>query len=433
MNKLWAVLAVVLAGSAVLGTPPAERASAWTQLGPTGGDICGLARNPKSPGELYAVVPGYPSQVFRSTNGGASWLRAAFIDEYAYDLAVDPKTSGILYVLCYSALYKSSNRGASFTKLALPSTSAGDAFGSEGRIVVHPVNPKIIYVSGGWYDRAAGKSTLAVHRTQNGGAAWKTVKLDAGVDWIPSASIALAKSSPNVLYFGARFYTNDYQNREKRVYRSLNGGASWTRVSNAFFDDGYEPEDIAVDPKSAARVFVATNQGVVYTTDGGATWNKQNTPFYLSPLASIAVDPVDSNLLYAQTSSYTDRGVYRSADGGVNWVKSDAGVYGAGRSILVGAGAVIIGSTAGIYRSLDSGASFQASHKGIKATQVQAFAIAPSAPNTIYADVSGFGYFRTANAGATWTPGVYFYRCESITDFAVAAADPNRVYILAGG
>lgn len=432
MNKLWTLLAALLAGTAVLGTPPAERASAWSQLGPEGGDICGLARNPKAPGEIYAVVAGYPSQVFRSTNGGARWLRTAAIDDYAYDLAADPKAAGTLYVLGYSALYKSSDRGSSFTKLAFPSSSTGEANSSNGRIVVHPLNPKIIYVAGGWYDRASRKTTLAVHRTQNGGAAWKTAKLDAGVDWIPSASIALAKSSPNVLYFGARFYTNDYQNREKRVYRSLNGGASWTRVSNAYFDDGYEPDDIAIDPKSAARVFIATAQGVVYTTDGGATWNKQSAPSYL-PAASVAVDPADGNVLYAQTNSYADRGVYRSADGGANWVKSDAGVYGAGRRILAGAGAVILGSTAGIFRSLDGGGSFQASHKGIKATLVQAFAIAPSAPNTIYADVMGYGYFRTANAGSTWTPGVYFYRCESITDFAVANADPNRVYILAGG
>ncbi|MCJ7588017.1 MAG: hypothetical protein MUQ00_08990, partial [Candidatus Aminicenantes bacterium] len=64
------------------GPAPIERpdqAGPWTSLGPSGGDIRGLARNPKSPGELYAVSSSWPSQIFRSTNAGASWTRQSIV------------------------------------------------------------------------------------------------------------------------------------------------------------------------------------------------------------------------------------------------------------------------------------------------------------------------------------------------------------------
>ena len=69
---------VCLCGLRLLGTSPypgpsPERASAWTQIGPHGGHIRGLARNPKTPSELYAVSSW--GQVFRSSNNGSIWTR----------------------------------------------------------------------------------------------------------------------------------------------------------------------------------------------------------------------------------------------------------------------------------------------------------------------------------------------------------------------
>ncbi|MCJ7586485.1 MAG: hypothetical protein MUQ00_01070 [Candidatus Aminicenantes bacterium] len=98
------VIFVCLCGFRLLGTSAPqgaspERASAWSQLGPMGGDIMSLARHPKLSGEHYALIR--HDLVFRSTNNGGKWVRKSALDlNYSYfDIALDPKNPKTIFVL----------------------------------------------------------------------------------------------------------------------------------------------------------------------------------------------------------------------------------------------------------------------------------------------------------------------------------------------
>jgi len=433
MKKHAIVVVLALGATMLFGRTPRptqmpDRASAWTEIGPAGGNISGLARDAKAAAGYYALTYSSPSLVFRSADRGASWTRTCVIPEYGYDLAADPKTGGLVYILGASALFKSTNKGASFSKLAFP---AG-AEGLDGRMAINPANPKIIYVAGKWRD-SAGKEYLSVLKSANGGKTWTLKKLDAAANWALQTGIAISPVNPNTVYLCGYYYTDSYQKTVSRVYKTSNGGATWKSISSAFVGNGAIPNGLALDPKDKDRVFITTSQGVIISTNGGATWKKHSSPAYLNA-GSIAVDPADSKILYAQSRYHqTDRGCYKSTDGGLTWKKTETGVYGDGRRILVADGRIFLGSSAGIFASTNGAASFSPSHDGIKAANINAFGLAPSSTGTIYTDARTYGCFRTADGGSTWTLGVYFNGCGIVQGLAVGPTNPNQVTILAGG
>jgi len=433
MRKPAFIILAVLSAALLLGFSPeaAERsgqAGAWIEIGPAGGNISGLARDAKAAAAYYALTYSSPSLVFRSADSGASWTRTCVIPEYGYDLAADPKTGGLVYVLGASALFKSANKGTSFDKLAFP---AG-AEGLDGRMAINPANPKIIYVAGKWRD-SAGKEYLSVLKSANGGQTWTLKKLDAAANWALQTGIAVSPLNPNTVYLCGYYYTNFYQTINSRIYKTSDGGATWKRISNPFINNSAFPGGLALDPKDKDRVFVATSQGVIASANGGATWKKQSSPAVFNA-GSIAVEPADSKILYAQSGDYqNERGCYKSTDGGLHWKKTETGVYGNGKRILVADARIFLGSTAGILMSADGAASFNPSHDGINASNINAFGLVPSSARTIYTDARTYGCFRTADGGSTWTRGVYFNRCETILGLAVGPTNPNQVTMLAGG
>jgi hypothetical protein len=201
-------------------------------------------------------------------------------------------------------------------------------------------------------------------------------------------------------------------------------------VTSALLDEEMLLRGVAVDPKNPRRVFVAFSDGVARSSDGGTTWALQTAPdgFYA---ASIAIDASNPSVLYAQTRGWDPSpGCYKSKDGGVTWTRAAAGVYGSGRRILVADGRVWLACNVGLFRSDNGGASFAPAQTGIAASNVEAFAIAPSSPSTIQAYVEFYGMFRTKTRSASWVRGRSFEDIDGVADVLVPPADPQTVYVL---
>jgi photosystem II stability/assembly factor-like uncharacterized protein len=403
-----------------------DGASAWKQIGPDGGYIMALARNPKTPGELYALASASPARVYRSVNGGSNWARTASLPSTAYDLVTDSVTPGVVYALHFYGIYKSTNRAAAFKDHRFPKGATGDS----GSLAVNPVKAGVIHASGIWYDSKHG-NYIAVYTSRDGGRTWTVSTLEGPVDWIRRIAIAVSPKAPNTLYAAAFYVSYGANLNINRVYKSINGGATWKRMGSLPLGDDGRVYSLAIDPSSDQRVFLATSEGVLYTTNGGASWKK---PAFQTAagVASIAVEASRPRTVYAQSDTYVDGAkFYRSLDGGVQWASAGTGVCGFGCGMLTGSGRLYLASCAGVFASRDGGLSFKPSQKGIRATNINAFATAPGAVDTIYAHARGYSYFTTENGGAAWKEGVAFPGSRVITEFAVSAADRNLAYILA--
>ena len=179
-----------------------------------------------------------------------------------------------------------------------------------------------------------------------GGGVWKTT--DAGTMWTPVfdrqkiasiGAIEVAPSDRNVIYAGS----GEADMRSdisvgNGIYKSTDAGKTWTNVG---LRDSYQIGRIAVDPNDANVVYVAAlghayapnaERGVFRSRDGGSTWTKV---LYKGPdtgAIDVAIVPEDSRVVYAAMwnshrppwSQYgpiegPGSGLFKTTDGGDHW------------------------------------------------------------------------------------------------------------------
>ncbi len=175
-------------------------------------------------------------------------------------------------------------------------------------MVLSPSNPAVLYLA-----------NVRVYRTTNSGANWSVTNGGAVLDGNPALSMALAPTNPDTVFVGTAPIS-----ARAHVFRTVNGGTSWTDVTGAL-PDRY-PLDLAVDPNSSQVVY-ATFGGfgsghVFKSTNAGAGWSDITGTLPDMPTGAVAIDPKHSNYVYAGN----DMGVYVSADGGATWAGFSEGL-----------------------------------------------------------------------------------------------------------
>ncbi len=228
-----------------------------------------------------------------------------------------------------------------------------------------------------------------------GGGIWKSV--DGANTWKPVfdhggsgtiGSLAVSPSNPNIIYAGTGegcIRGNTAQG--DGIYKSIDAGATWKNVG---LKDSRAVGKLIVDPHNPDVVFVAAlghiygpnaERGVFRTTDGGKTWTKVLYVDDKTGAIDVVFDPHNSNILFAALwqvhrtpwtldSGGPGSGLYRSADGGTTWKKITPeqglpeGPYGR-IGVAVGANSdrvytlIEAKDNGGLYRSDNGGAHWE--------------------------------------------------------------------------
>ncbi len=249
-------------------------------------------------------------------------------------------------------------------------------------------DPKVMYVA---------SATGGVFRTRDAGITWEAVFEREPVHSV--GDIALFQPNPAILWVG----TGERANRQSvgwgdGVYKSTDAGKTWTNVG---LRASRHIGRIALHPTNPAIAYVAAqgsvwgpggDRGVYRTTDGGATWTRTLQVDDDTGATDVAIDPSDPTVLYAAT--YQRRrtafgfdgggpgsGLWKSTDAGVRWTRlqgdglpaGDIGrigisIYRADPRIVYvsieqgfryNASTAYIERRAGLYRSNDKGASWR--------------------------------------------------------------------------
>ena len=207
-------------------------------------------------------------------------------------------------------------------------------------------DPNIMYVGGGWGNTPReSPSQMGIYGTTDGGANWTA--LDKGLtntDGTISSVVNglwLDQSNPNVLLAATEF---------GGIFRSTNAGVSWTNINR---------DEATQFAQNGTTVYVATSQGVLQSTDDGATWSTAlainggastvdvangaimagsmaGDVYSLSggtwslvghpgsgPVHNIAIDPFHTNIVYANVDDVNawNEDLYASVNGGSTWVQ----------------------------------------------------------------------------------------------------------------
>ncbi|HEX8190360.1 MAG TPA: FG-GAP-like repeat-containing protein, partial [Pyrinomonadaceae bacterium] len=215
------------------------------------------------------------------------------------------------------------------------------------------------------------------------------------------------------------------------VYRSADAAASWVASSDGFTASG--ALDFAVAPSNTSVVYAASNLGVYKSTDGGETWALTGTArASTAPLSArqVAVDPTDANVVYAV---FNGGGVYKSTDGGLLYELKNTGLS----SNLVNAIAVdpvtpttlYAGTSFGIFKSTDGAGTWTRlpDTPGLNKPSVNRFAINPSDPQIVYAG-SNLGVIKTTNGGASWASATGGLDFATVSALVIDPANTSTLY-----
>ena len=275
--------------SANTGAPRADttrfRALQWRNIGPSrGGRANAVAGVPSQPYVYYAGYTG--GGVWKTENAGHSWKNVSDGSGMSGSIgaiAVSESDANVVYVgtgehavrgqsSSYgNGMYKSTDAGRTWTRVGLERSR------QIAQVRVHPANPDVVYaaVQG---DRWKGTTDRGVYRSLDGGKSW-TLVLTGQNETSGASDLSMDASNPRILY--AAFW--DHQRLPWRVrsggsgsgiWKSTDGGASWTRLAEGL------PKlmgkiGVAVSPANPERVYAiveAEKGGLFRSDDAGKTW-----------------------------------------------------------------------------------------------------------------------------------------------------------------
>jgi len=158
--------------------------------------------------------------------------------------------------------------------------------------------------------------TSGIYKSTNGGNTWSqlTTGLPAPADTVGRIGLSVSASSPNIIYAIYCDHPGDFMG----VYKSTNHGASWTRANDSALQSflggfGWYFGNIRVDPTDPNRVFVL-GVSLYRTTNGGSSWSSVGSSVHVDHHAMF-ISPIDHNRVYLGC----DGGVNLSTNGGTSW------------------------------------------------------------------------------------------------------------------
>jgi photosystem II stability/assembly factor-like uncharacterized protein len=278
--------------------------------------ITKLAIDPRNTNVVYAASLGHVFMsnsergIFKTTDGGATWQKVLFVDDKTggVDLVMDPRDPSVLYAAMWqvqrrpwtltsggpgSGLYKTVDGGAHWTKI---STNPGFATGIFGKIGVSvaPTNPRVVYAT--VQARDGG-----IYRSADAGATWKHVNAEM-------------KLRQRAFYYTAIFAdpTNAmiaYAPEVDGVYRTKDGGRTWTLISTPHGDDHI----IWVNPRNPKIMLEGDDGGGTVSVDGGDTWSDDHN----QPTGQFYHVAIDDQFPFHVFGASQDEGAYEGPSAAV--------------------------------------------------------------------------------------------------------------------
>jgi len=256
---------------------------------------------------------------------------------------------------------------------------------------------------------------------------------------------------PDTMYFGTgEGYFNSDAIQGDGIYRSLNGGETWTKITQSGVDTFNYIQRIIVC--SNGDVLASTrDRGVIKSTTAGLTWAKVlGSGITASTNRANDLDIDASGNIYATMGIFNTDGIYKSANNGATWTKVSSGTgfpsSGFERIEVACAPsnanvvyAILQDASSnecyGIYRSFDAGSTWSAGTMprsavdsgnvaGSQAWYDLTITVDPKSPGTLI--TGGLDLYKSTNYGAGWTQLSHWYGGASLPE--VHADQQTNIY-----
>jgi photosystem II stability/assembly factor-like uncharacterized protein len=255
---------------------------------------------------------------------------------------------------------------------------------------------------------AWGGGVIAV--SEDGGRNW--TRRDVGLEDFSVRAIAVDPHDADYLLVGGL----------TGVYRSTDGGTSWTQIS-----DQINVESLALDPRTHDRIYVGTWRQGTRSDDGGKSWKLINNGMVLdTDMFSITIDRYNPDKVWVSTCGW----VYATPNRGENWTRFRDGFNNRRIHDIeldpCDQDSIYAGSVAGLYHSHDGGKTWYSI--GDESLVVNTIALHPQRPGRVILGVEGDGVYLSNDDAKTFTRTCDGLRNLTITSVAADATQPKNVY-----
>ncbi|GAB3644077.1 hypothetical protein GCM10027423_47140 [Spirosoma arcticum] len=191
--------------------------------------------------------------------------------------------------------------------------TSGSGIGRVGAVAFHPTNAGVIYVAA---PGRTGSSHGGLWKTNDSGQTWRPLWDDASS--LALTDVAVSANNPETVFVTSRYYApTGVENgvASYGLHKSTDGGITW-----AFRPFGLATtasgQVISLNPTDDQQVLVGCTSGLVYSVDGGSTWQRSVLPAGIQPVYvwDIERKPDDPAVIYASGNGREQ--VLQSTDGG---------------------------------------------------------------------------------------------------------------------
>ncbi|MFZ4620216.1 MAG: T9SS type A sorting domain-containing protein [Bacteroidota bacterium] len=297
--------------------------------------------DPKNTNRMFF---GNDGGIFESTDGGETFIgrNGGFITTQFYNGFANADTDSLI------ALGGLQDNG---TVKYQGGMSWNKVYGGDGGwCAIHPTNPSIVFEE---------YVNLTIAKSTDGGVNWSSSFTPASSDTANFiAPFVISPSNGNILYAGA-----------EKIHKSTNAGGVWAATNGGNALNSASASCLAVSFTNSDTVIAGTGRRqnplfeLFYTTNGGTTWSKSASAIPNRFPTDLTFDPNDSRIAYATFSGYGSSHVFRSSDAGKTWSDISSNLPDLPvQSVCVdplNSSDVYLGTDLGVYRSVNSGATWE--------------------------------------------------------------------------
>ncbi|GJM35967.1 MAG: hypothetical protein DHS20C18_49680 [Saprospiraceae bacterium] len=386
----------------------------WENAGPinVGGRITDVEMHPSSLDIIYAATAS--GGIFKSEDQGVNW-QPIFDDALSLsigDMDIAPSNADIIYVgtgeanggggsLAYDGVgvYKSTDAGDNWQHLG------PENIGSIGKIEIDPQDPDRVYVAA-MGNLFGNNPERGVYRTTDGGQNWENILHLS--DSTGAIDLAIHPLNPDTIYAVTwerirRPNRRNYAGPTSGIYRSYDGGDTWTKLTNGLPGGSLNRIGIDISPSDPNILYAVVSidegnfEGVYKTLDGGDSWetlsvNGIGGSSFMWWFGQIFVHPIDPDIAYVFSLD-----VFKTTNGGMGWFNSFPGVHVDQHGLYIHPADpefVVLGNDGGLFISHDGGTNWNHIEQ-LPITQFYTCEIDFSQPERLYGGTQDNGSNRT--------------------------------------
>lgn len=389
----------------------ADSGLSWQQLGFPDKQIVSISIDYVAlPKTVYAA--GAWGVIYRSSNDGETWedISAGASSEYIRVMASDPAQSERLWLGTNGGAYKWNSGNSQWEPTApISSTRALDIRGG------------VVFAG----------TEYGVFKTTNDGVSWESINgdLPQGYQERCISSLVLDPNDSQVIYIGTWY---------GGAYKTVDGGQHWYSM-NTGLPSFTEITALAFNPTNSNVLYAASygffassvdDSGVFKSTNGGGSWSHVSAGITNRYARSLDVHPTVGDIVYVGTLG---GGVFRTANGGDSWEHRVQGLNALEVNAFLETGGTLYAATEfdGVYRSTDEGQSWESFNNGLPPTTLFAYDLAEDEQNNVFLGIGQWGVLRLdSGSWVTVTNTLTRTDVSAIVDVSgtlmIAAAEPGQ-------